>query len=88
MAINGKALSYPAYGGEVILDVGCAKGDFLGWLAKNHILKMYGCDAYSGGIREGYSIDFLGKDLPDCHYPTAYFDYVTSWAVLGPVNTI
>lgn len=49
---------------------------------------MYGCDAYSGGIREGYSIDFLGKDLPDCHYPTAYFDYVTSWAVLGPVNTI
>lgn len=80
--------------GHKFLDVGCAKGDFLAWLSSYppqalmyQSIEMFGCDAYSGGVREEYAVHFTGAALPDCQYPDNYFNCVTAWAVLEHVHT-
>jgi SAM-dependent methyltransferase len=64
-----------------ILDVGCARGDFLAFALERHPrLRAFGVDAYSSGVRDG-RIVFQGKALPDCRFPDEEFDLVTAWAV-------
>lgn len=75
----------PLHEGANILDIGCAKGDFLHWLNSKN-LHLFGCDAYSGGVRAGYQINFTGKHLPECAYPDNFFDLITAWAVLEHVH--
>lgn len=75
--------------GTKILDVGCAKGDFLHWLKKETTVSFdaFGCDAYSTSIREAYDIYFKSKELIDCDYQENFFDCVMAWAVLEHVHS-
>jgi len=66
---------------EKILDIGCAKGDFLAFL-KLHFpnLELFGMDFYSDGVNTN-NIQFQNKKLTECQYPDAFFDIITAWAV-------
>ncbi|MBK7874470.1 MAG: methyltransferase domain-containing protein [Planctomycetes bacterium] len=71
----------PPLTNQSILDVGCARGDFLAFLLARHPgLRAVGCDAYSPGVADP-RIEFHARALPDCGLPEASFDLVTSWAV-------
>jgi len=64
-----------------ILDVGCARGDFLAYLLEQHPgLEAHGVDAFSPGVADA-RIRFQPHALPECSFESASFDLVTSWAV-------
>ncbi len=64
-----------------VLDIGCARGDFLAFLLARHPrLRASGVDAYSRGVSDA-RIDFRPRALPDCAFADASFELVTSWAV-------
>ncbi len=66
---------------EKLLDIGCARGDFLAFALSQHPrLQVHGVDAYSSGVSDE-RIRFTGKALPECGFAEARFDVVTSWAV-------
>ena len=66
---------------QKILDIGCARGDFLAFVLERHPrVKAHGVDAYSTGVRDE-RIAFRRKDLTECGFPGEEFDVVTSWAV-------
>jgi len=68
--------------GRRLLDVGCARGDFLAYLLDRHPdVQAVGVDAYSKGVRDP-RIEFHARALPECGFPDAAFDLVTAWAVL------
>ena len=71
----------PALEAQRILDIGCARGDFLAHaLGRCPGLRAHGVDAYSGGVADP-RIVFQPRALPDCQLPDASFDLVTAWAV-------
>lgn len=75
--------------GSKVLDIGCAKGDWLHWLRENHSswFEAFGCDAFSGAVRARYNISFKPVQLPECQYESSFFDLATAWAVLEHVHT-
>lgn len=71
----------PPLSNEKILDIGCAKGDFLSFLHKHHPnLHLYGCDAFNDNFNHS-GIEFCNTELSDAPYSSDYFDLVTAWAV-------
>lgn len=77
----------PIHPGCRILDIGCAKGDFLHWLGNSAApFEAYGCDSFSDGIRDGYGIKFMPAELPECGFSDNYFDLITAWAVFEHVH--
>jgi ubiquinone/menaquinone biosynthesis C-methylase UbiE len=66
---------------QTILDIGCARGDFLAYALSRHPgIRAHGVDAYSSGVRDE-RICFQKQALPDCRFPDDQFDVVTAWAV-------
>lgn len=71
----------PPLSDQKILDIGCARGDFLHHVLERHPrVRAHGVDAYSSGVRDD-RIVFHPRALPDCGFAEAAFDLVTSWAV-------
>jgi SAM-dependent methyltransferase len=66
---------------EKVLDIGCARGDFLIFLKKQYPgIKPYGIDFFCDRVKSD-EITFVSKLLPDAHFPDSEFDLVTAWAV-------
>lgn len=71
----------PPLAGKSVLDVGCARGDFLAFvLARHPDVRAHGVDAYSDGVVDP-RIAFDKVSLPERRFPDASFDVVTAWAV-------
>lgn len=66
---------------KTILDIGCARGDFLAYYNKrNPQALLFGCDPYSDKVNYEF-INFNNEELISCNYSNNYFDLITSWAV-------
>lgn len=64
-----------------VLDIGCANGDFLGYLLdQGSDFEAYGIDALSESVGNT-RIQFKKSVLTDAGYPDNYFDFVMAWAV-------
>jgi ubiquinone/menaquinone biosynthesis C-methylase UbiE len=71
----------PNISGKKVLDVGCARGDFLSYLLKTETeFEPYGVDAFSTGVVD-QRICFKNGLFTDVEYESDYFDLVMSWAV-------
>ena len=70
----------PPLAGRKVLDIGCARGDFLSFLLDREAFEAHGVDAYSGGVDDP-RIHFRPTQLADAGYPDAMFDVVMAWAV-------
>lgn len=81
-------LSYiQKYGGKRILDIGCAKGDWLNFIQnKWSDVELHGVDAFSTEVK-GADIKFHRCPLPIADLPSDYFDLITSWAVFEHLHT-
>lgn len=66
---------------EKILDIGCARGDFLIFLRNQYPgIKSFGIDFFSDRVNSD-KITFVNKLLPDAHFPDSEFDIITAWGV-------
>lgn len=71
----------PVLTNEQVLDVGCAKGDFLISLKKKYLgIQTFGIDFYSENVNSD-EIFFHKKLLTDCDFEPNQFDLITAWAV-------
>ncbi len=71
----------PRLENELVLDIGCASGDFLAFLKKTYSgIKTVGVDYFSKKVDYDF-IQFHQKNLPDANLPGSAFDLVTAWAV-------
>lgn len=70
----------PSLVGKRVLDIGCARGDFLSFLLQNEAFEAHGIDAFSTKVHDS-RISFLHQRFDQSNYPTDYFDIVMSWAV-------
>lgn len=69
------------YDAQRILDIGCAKGDWLNFIKQRWTsAELYGVDAFSNEVK-GNNIKFYRCQLPDADLPRDYFNLITSWAV-------
>ncbi len=75
-----QAALLPSLAGRRVLDVGCARGDFLSFLLDREDFEAHGVDAYAGGVADP-RIRFVPAELTDAGYPDAAFDLVMAWAV-------
>jgi len=72
---------------EKILDIGCARGDWLSYLLEQWPeSELHGIDAFSDGVNN-VTIRFQKGALPDVNLQPEYFDLITSWAVFEHVHT-
>lgn len=70
-----------------ILDIGCARGDWLSFLGKTWPnAELVGVDAFSESVNNT-NIHFIKEQLFNASLPTAEFDLITSWAVMEHVHT-
>ena len=70
-----------------ILDIGCARGDWLEYINKKVSgLELHGIDAYSDYVNSK-AINFQKALLYDADLESNYFDLITAWAVLEHVHT-
>lgn len=77
----------PKLEGKSVLDIGCARGDFLAYLlGTGEKFSAYGVDAFSEGVCRS-DIRFHRGTLTDARYADAQFDLVTSWAVFEHLHT-
>jgi SAM-dependent methyltransferase len=77
----------PGLDAQVVLDIGCARGDFLNYLQNRYPgITTYGVDLFSAGVNFK-QIRFLKSDLLDCKFDAEKFDIVTSWAVFEHLHT-
>ncbi|NCC30466.1 MAG: class I SAM-dependent methyltransferase [Chloroflexia bacterium] len=77
----------PDLDGERVLDLGCARGDWLSYLKTRYPnIEVHGADAFCESVTDGDVIFHKGA-LPEIILPDAYFDVVTAWAVLEHVHT-
>ncbi|MFB1490579.1 MULTISPECIES: class I SAM-dependent methyltransferase [unclassified Thiocapsa] len=84
---QGQAEYIPQLDRERVLDIGCARGDWLSSLkARYPGIEAHGVDAFSESVAHE-DIVFHKGALPECTLPDAYFDLVTAWAVLEHVHT-
>lgn len=73
--------------GKHILDIGCARGDWLNYLKKKWPdVDLHGVDAFSQGVT-GNDINFHKCQLPEATLPNDYFDLITAWAVFEHLHT-
>lgn len=71
----------PPLKNEKVLDIGCARGDWLLFLKELYPdILLTGVDFYSTGVNSK-EIAFFSKKLPDCGLEERSFDIITSWAV-------
>lgn len=71
----------PVLENEKILDIGCARGDFLIFLKNKYPgISTYGVDLYGDKINSE-DIKFYKKDLMECNFNDEEFDIITAWAV-------
>jgi 2-polyprenyl-3-methyl-5-hydroxy-6-metoxy-1,4-benzoquinol methylase len=71
----------PTLNNENILDIGCAKGDFLISLKKKYpAISVTGVDYFSDGVNSD-EIVFIKKLLFDAELTHNYFHLITAWAV-------
>lgn len=71
----------PKLTSEKVLDIGCARGDFLLFLKKSYPrIELYGVDFFSDKVNSD-EILFISKLLPDCDFKDSEFDIITAWAV-------
>lgn len=71
----------PKLKGKVVLDIGCARGDFLSYLLKHEgDFEAFGVDAFSEEVCDP-RIKFLPDLFTNNCYEAGSFDVVTSWAV-------
>lgn len=71
----------PALTNERVLDIGCARGDWLAHLKGRYPgIHCTGADFYSERVSYPY-IEFHRALLPDCNLPESSFDIATAWAV-------
>lgn len=77
----------PALGGLRVLDVGCARGDFLAYLMDaGDAFEAHGIDAFSSGVNDP-RVRFTRATFDRTEYPDAHFDLVMSWAVFEHIHT-
>lgn len=71
----------PQLTGERVLDVGCARGDWLDFLRHRYPgIQCVGVDIYPQQIRyEG--IEYHHRSLTECDFAENSFDLITAWAV-------
>lgn len=70
-----------------ILDIGCARGDWLRFLAgKWNDSEFHGIDAFSDGVNFE-SMTFNNCQLVNAKLPSSYFDLITSWAVFEHLHS-
>lgn len=71
----------PPLAGKRVLDVGCARGDFLGYLLDNEgDFEAHGIDAFSTGVADR-RIRFVKGTFSGTGYASGSFDLVMAWAV-------
>ena len=71
----------PQLNSEAVLDIGCARGEFLKRLkAKYPNIETYGVDPFSEGV-DGDDIKFYKMDFTAAGFASATFDIITAWAV-------
>lgn len=76
----------PNLNGKKILDIGCAKGDFLSFLLQNGPeFEAHGTDAFSSEVKDS-RIQFVRGDFSQSGYADDYFDLVMSWAVFEHIH--
>ncbi|MBD3272737.1 methyltransferase domain-containing protein [Candidatus Dependentiae bacterium] len=64
-----------------ILDIGCARGNFLDYLKNKYLnLNAYGVDPFSIGVKYNH-IDFKNTFLEKANYESDFFDVIISWFV-------
>jgi SAM-dependent methyltransferase len=69
-----------------VLDVGCARGDWLGYLGgEKPGLELHGIDAFSDSVNLD-TVRFQKTSLSAAVLESDYFDLVTAWAVLEHVH--
>jgi len=72
---------------ETILDIGCARGEFLNYLiGKYPNVNAIGIDYYSTNI-DSNKFCFIQKLLPDCNFGNNTFDIITAWGVFEHLHT-
>ena len=75
----------PKLSNEKVLDLGCARGNFLKYLKKMYPgIQVYGVDPNADKINYE-NIKFYKKDLMSCNFEDSFFDIVTAWFVLEHV---
>lgn len=88
--VDRYALQYSyveAYRFNTVLDIGCARGDWLEYLNKRLPgSELHGVDAFSNFVNCN-TVRFQKKFLYDADLNSNYFDLVTAWAVLEHVHT-
>ena len=76
----------PDLSGANVLDIGCARGDFLSYLLDHGpAFQAHGIDAFSNGVGDS-RIDFMQSTFEDTGYPPDHFDVVMSWAVFEHIH--
>jgi SAM-dependent methyltransferase len=70
----------PPLGGKRVLDIGCARGDFLSFLLDHEDFEAHGVDAFSPDVGDA-RIRFIRGAFDEAAYPARMFDLVMSWAV-------
>jgi len=71
----------PRLSNETVLDIGCARGEFLKRLkSKYPNIETFGVDPFSEGV-DCNSINFYKMDFTAAGFDHATFDIITAWAV-------
>lgn len=71
----------PKLNNETILDIGCARGDFLSYLKNIYPnIITYGVDLFSDKVDFDF-VKFTNDSLPNAKFHSDSFDFVTAWAV-------
>jgi len=77
----------PDLAGKHVLDIGCAKGDFLAYLLDSGPdFHAHGVDAFSPGVSDD-RIRFTRGVFTDAGYSSSQFDLVMSWAVFEHIHS-
>jgi SAM-dependent methyltransferase len=67
--------------GKRVLDIGCARGDFLSYLLNTGpIFEAHGVDAFATSVSDG-RIRFFNDLFTSAGYKSDYFDLIMAWAV-------
>lgn len=77
----------PKLTNEYVLDIGCAKGDFLSFLKQKYPdVSLFGIDYFSDSVTSK-EINFKQKLLYESTYPDDFFDVITAWGVFEHLHT-
>jgi len=72
---------------KTVLDIGCARGDWLEYLNKKSPgIELHGVDAFSDSVHHD-AVCYQKAFLYDADLDSNYFDLVTAWAVLEHIHT-